>query len=49
MVVFLVIFDIAFGQTAIGQIQINLMFAGEVFGGVLLGLFLGCISYLALK
>jgi len=49
MVVFLVIFDIAFGQTAIDPIQISLMFAGEVFGGVLLGLFLGYISYLALK
>jgi len=49
MVVFLVIFDIAFGHTSIDPARIALMFAGEVFGGVLLGLILGYISYLALK
>lgn len=49
MVVFLVIFDIAFSQSAVDPVQIAYMSAVEVFGGVLLGLVLGYISYLALK
>jgi monovalent cation:H+ antiporter, CPA1 family len=49
MVVFLVIFDIAFSQGVVDPIHIAYMFIGEVFGGVLLGLVLGYLSYMALK